>query len=160
MILDNAREGIDIKGKKYQYSTKPFARPYDPSLKGIKGYVADKRLELFRTKQDKLWMIVTKGYKDYRMMRGQDPDGDFLTVSGAMLRNLQVTSLTDTDVTLGFTDSVQLKKALWFNVMGVGKGKKLWEFLGLRKQQEEELARYAASLFTAEFLQQQINRAI
>lgn len=154
MILDNVTKGIDIDGKRYGYSETPFARPYDPKLKGVKGLVKEGRLMLFLKGKQRFWMVVKKGYKDYRRMKGQNPDGDFLQVSGAMLRNLQITELTDTSFTLGFTDAVQLKKALWFNVMGVGKSKKLWKFLGLRKEQETELAEYAASLMTEKFLEQ------
>ncbi len=151
MIKDNVNRGVDIDGKAYEYSEKPFVRPWAGTRlpkANIESFVKEGRIKPFRTKAGKLWMVVAGGYKDFRRMRGQKDDGDFLTDRGTMLRNLKVIETTADTMTVGFSDAVQLKKALWFNVMGVGKGKKLWKFLGLRKEQEEELAEYAASLVT------------
>lgn len=153
MILENIAAGIDINGNKYKFSDKPFARPYDPKLKGVKQLVKEGRLTLFLKNKKRFWMVVEKGYADYRRMKGLSADGDFLTLTGAMLRNLQIIELAENSFQLGFTDATQLKKALWFNVMGVGKSKRLWQFLGLRKEQIDELSEYAATLFSEKYLE-------
>lgn len=158
MILDNVAKGVDIHGKNYKYSTTPFARPYDKKLKGVKGLVKEGRLTLFMKGKTRFWMVVEGGYEDYRRMKGKDPSGDWLTDTGAMLRNLKIIELTDKSAQLGFTDPRQLKKATWLNIDGAGKGKKLWQFLGLRKEQEIELAEYAASLLTEKYLQEIIGK--
>lgn len=161
MIKDNIAQGVDIDGKPYEYSEKPFARPwFGTRLKKseIKSFVSEGRVKPFRTKSGSLWMVVEKGYKDFRRMRGQKEDGDFLTDRGTMLRNMKILETTDDSFKIGFSDAVQLKKALWFNVMGVGKSKKLWRFLGLRKEQETELADYAASLVTEKILEEHLRQ--
>ncbi len=154
MILENIRQGIDINGKRFSYSEKPFARPFDKRIKGYKQLIKDERLTVFKKDGKNNWMVVEGGYKDYRRMRGQNPDGDFLTDTGAELRNFQIIELTATIARLGFTDPKQLKKSLWQNTMGVGKSKKLWQWMGLRKEQVKELAEYAASLITGQYIEQ------
>lgn len=163
MVRDNVAQGVDIDGKAYSYSEKPFVRPWAKSRlpkADIESFVKEGRIKPFRTKAGKLWMVVTGGYKDYRRMRGQKDDGDFLTDRGTMLRNLKPLTITAQYFSIGFTDAVQLKKALWFNVMGVGKSKKLWRFLGLRKEQEQELAEYASSLITEALLEKVLLDAV
>ncbi|OJX56779.1 MAG: hypothetical protein BGO89_09615 [Candidatus Kapaibacterium thiocyanatum] len=55
--------------------------------------------------------MVKGGYKDLRAMRGQKTDGDWLTSTGAMMRNLNVAGVTDETVRIGFDDPVQERKA-------------------------------------------------
>lgn len=160
MILENVAAGLDIHGKKYKYSTRPFARPFDPKLKGVKGLAKEGRLTIFLRGKTRHWMVVTGGYEDYRRMKGKNPTGDWLTDTGAMLRNLQIIELTDESASLGFTDPLQLKKATWLNIEGAGKGKRLWQFLGLRKEQEIELAQYAASLLTEKYIEEMLKGKI
>jgi len=65
----------------------------------------------FKAKDGKLWAVVKGGYKDLRAMRGQKTDGDWLTSTGAMMRNLNVAGVTDETVRIGFDDPVQERKA-------------------------------------------------
>lgn len=145
MIEDNIRDGVDYQGAKYAYSTNPFARPAG-RIKGRKKLEEEGRLKSFTTAKGKLWVVVTGGYKDWRAIQGLNPDGDFLQASGRMMRNLQVLPTSADTVRIGFTDPEQAKKALWLSVTGAGRSRKLWRFLGLRPQQERELAEYAATL--------------
>lgn len=145
MISDNVRLGLDSKGNRFSYSTRPFAMP-GGKFRNAKGFVEEGRLEAFTTPKGKLWYVVTGGYKDLRSMRGQNPEGDFLQVTGAMMRNLNVTRVTDTSVRIGFDDPAQEKKALWLSVTGAGRSRRLWRFMGLRPEQEHELAEFAGQL--------------
>lgn len=145
MISDNVRLGVDSKGNRFSYSTKPFAMP-GGKFRGVKGFIEEKRLEAFTTKSGHLWYVVTGGYKDLRRMRGQNPEGDYLQATGAMMRNLNVTKLTDASVSIGFDDPVQEQKALWLSVTGVGRSRRLWRFMGLQPAQEAELAEFAGKL--------------
>lgn len=159
MIEDNIRAGVDSDGQRYSYSTRPFAMPAR-RIKGRKALEAEGRIRTFTTAQGKLWMVVTGGYRDWRIMQGADPDGDFLTMSGRMLRNLQVLPPSEDSVRIGFTDTEQAQKALWLSVTGAGRSRKLWRFMGLQKSQERELAEYAAVLCAEEAIKDATKRLI
>jgi len=79
-------------------------------------------------------------------MRGQNPEGDYLQATGAMMRSLNVTKLTETSVSVGFDDPVQEQKALWLSVTGAGRSRRPWRFMGLQAAQEVELAEYVGQL--------------
>ncbi|HRK05240.1 MAG TPA: hypothetical protein PLW14_09105 [Chlorobiota bacterium] len=146
MIEDNIRRGESYDGTKFRYSERPFAMPAGATRLGprMKAFIKDGRLTAYMAKGKRLWVVIPKGYKDLRSMRGQNAAGDFLTASGRMLRNLQILSVTDTTVKIGFSDPEQEQKALWLNVTGVGRSRRLWRFLGLSPQQQDELAAIAA----------------
>lgn len=166
MINENIRAGKSYDGEMFRYSENPFWRPYDPTIAkklGKPGEREDGALyKLLTNKDGKLSMLVF-GYKAYKAKIYPDSAGDFLTATGKMLRNLQITKIDESAgvVTLGFTDPEQEKKAFYLNVSGAGPSRKLWRFLGLTKAQETELAEIAAKEFseqTAAFLQLAIDK--
>lgn len=156
MIEENIAAGRSYDGTKYSYSTKPFARPVG-KLPGRKKFQAEGRLKMFTTKQGHLWAVVTGGYKDWRAMNKLNPNGDYLQATGAMLRNLSVVEVDDEKVRLGFTDPTQRRKALWLEVTGAGRSRRLWKFLGLSDTQQQELAEYAATLLVGADLTKSLN---
>jgi len=149
MIEENIAAGVSYDGRQYQYSTKPFARPVR-SLRDLKKFIGEGRVKPFTTAKGKLWALIPGGYRDWRTMNGLNPDGDFLQVRGAMLRNLGVLSVTGDTATLGFDDPEQREKAFWLQVTGVGPARTLWRFLGLTEAQQNELAEMAAGMMTAQ----------
>lgn len=134
MIEENIRDGVDMDGNAYEYSTRPFYRPYNSSIKDALGDKA----QVFTRKNGKLGMIVM-GYQAYKQALHPESIGKFLTLSGKMLRNLNVITAADNTVTLGFTDPELAQRAYWLNVSGAGRGRKLWKFMGIQKKQQEEL---------------------
>ncbi len=149
MIEDNVRKGISSDGRRFAYSTRPFARPLTRSPKN-KEFIAQGRLVPYLTKKGKLWAVVPGGYKDWRSMKGLNPDGDFLQDSGEMMRNLAVIGVTDDAAILGFTDEEAAKKAFWLNDVGAGKSRRLMKFLGIRPEQRKELALFVGENLTAD----------
>jgi hypothetical protein len=154
LIEEGIREGLDITGKRYAYSEKPFVRPLGgPDLNAIQmarvrmrmnsetGREAeDKTLQPFTAKSGAVWVRVPGGYKDWKSLVFKRPDGGpFLEGRGDMLRSMAVTAVDDHSATIGFTDPEQAQKAFWLNISGAGKGRKLWRFLGLRPEQQYQL---------------------
>jgi hypothetical protein len=148
MIEENVRRGVGYDGRQFLYSMKPFARPIPKGFtkKRLKELEAAERIKRFRTKEGKLWMVVMHGYRDYRQMIGADPNGDFLQLTGAMMRNLNVIDSDVDTVRLGFDDPVQARKALYLSVTGAGKSRRLWRFMGITQKQQNELTEYAAGM--------------
>lgn len=143
-------DGVDVDGKKYAYSTKPFARPVGGSkLKRIASLEKEGKLHRFRTKEGKLWMVVTGGYRSLREMQGRDPDGDFLQSTGQMLRSM-VPSVQGEDVVVKFSDARSARLAFYFTVSGVGKSRKLWKFLGLTDASRQQLIEEFGAALTQE----------
>jgi hypothetical protein len=146
LIKDNIKQGVDIDGKAYSYSTNPFWIPYNNTVKSKLGGKSGEGsfYKITRSKSGKLGMLVLGGYKVYKEKLNPSASGDFLTWSGKMLRSIHVLpgSLSGAEVKggggsvlIGFSDSAQSQKAFWFNVSGVGRSRKLWKFMGLRKEQ-------------------------
>lgn len=136
MIEENIRNGVDADGKPYNYSTNPFYRPYNPSLCGQLGKANEGKLYniVHSKKTGQLGMIIM-GYDAYKKAVNPSAYGNFLTWSGKMLRSMNIIHKGDNSVTIGFTDPQQAQKAAWLNVSGVGKGRKLWKFMGLQPKQ-------------------------
>lgn len=137
MIEENIDSGVDIYGKRYAYSRRPFYRPYDPDIvKKMGGRKGKGRFyQIFTNKSGKLGMIILGGYKAYKEQVNPTAKGDYLTWSGQMLRNMKIVKTDANDVRVGFSDPQAAQKAFWFNVSGVGRSRKRWRFLGLRKEQ-------------------------
>ena len=153
MIEQNIARGIDVEGRKFSYSEKPFYRPYDPQIiqklggKSGKG----KFYQIVKSRSaGKLGMIVLGGYKQYKKKVNPQAANDFLTFSGKMLRNLKIIKAENNQVIIGFTDPVQAQKAFWLNISGAGRSRKLWKFLGLRKEQWEQLKKQYGLQITTE----------
>ena len=156
MIEENIANGIGYDGSRFAYSEQPFARPVG-RLPGRRSFEKEGRLKLFTANSGALWAVVTGGYADWRAMQGLNPHGDFLQVTGKMLRNMGIIGIGADQVRIGFDDPVQAKKALWLNVLGAGSSRRLWKFLGLQPHQRTELAEYAATLFSRSDLGSLIN---
>jgi hypothetical protein len=154
LIEEGVRDGIDIEGKPYAYSTKPFVRPLGgPDLNATqlnrvrtrirtegKRKPEDKTLQPFTTERGSLWVRIPGGYKSWKELVFNRVDGGpFLQGRGDMLRAMAVTQVSEDAVTLGFTDPEQAQKAFWLNVSGAGKSRKLWRFFGLRPEQQQAL---------------------
>lgn len=151
MIEQNIRAGHDADGKPYAYSTRPFVMPAGRFAKLTKkdkhSLHEDARLTFFMTKARKLWVLVHKGYRDLRAIRGRSPSGDFLQDTGAMMRNMSVIRHDEYSATIGFLSPKEAQKALWLNVLGAGKSRKVWKFLGITREQQQALAEHAARLY-------------
>jgi hypothetical protein len=162
LIRKQAEQGVDIDGKRYEYSTKPYAMPLQPRLRK---FSKTDRLGIFKTNSGKLWAVVRGGYRDYRAMAGRATDSDFLDFSGAMLRSIDTLrtekTTTGEQIVIGFRDVEQARKAFWLNVSGAGKSRKLWKFLGLTPQNQEALARFAEQeLLKSMVIQEDIIRSV
>lgn len=145
LINEQIEKGVDVDGKSYKYSTKPFAMPAKRNLKGLKTLQKEGRLKPF-TANGKLWQLVTGGYKDWRVINNRNPEGDYLQWSGSMLKSISARAKSDTSSVIYFTSPEQAQKAFWFNVSGVGKTRRLWKFFGLTDENENRLLDYAAGL--------------
>lgn len=151
-------EGVDSDGKRYEYSTKPFARPRGgmighssgaPLKQTVKQLEKQGRLETFRNRNGKLWMLVKGGYKDYREMTGRATDGDFLTFTGKLRASMFARPHGQGAVMIGFAGQRNADIAFYMNVSGVGRGRKLWKFLGLTPDNQRALLADAVRLLQA-----------
>ncbi|MBL7997582.1 MAG: hypothetical protein JNL32_02975 [Candidatus Kapabacteria bacterium] len=152
LVNEQISKGVDEDGKKYAYSTKPFARPVGGSkLKRVASLEKEGKLQRFRTKEGKLWMVVTGGYRSLREMQGLNPDGDFLQVTGQMLRSM-VPKVAGGEVVISFSDARSARLAFYFTVSGVGKSRRLWKFLGLNEASKQDLTETVGALITQDAL--------
>lgn len=142
LIQEQIEQGIDANGNKYSYSTKPFARPFDGRIKGLKSLVKQEKISIFRTKKGALWLLVKDGYKAYRQYTGRNPDGDYLTYTGKMLSSLTARATGPLSSLIYFSDAESAQKAFWLTRSGIGKSKKLWNFMGLTNKSEQELLEF------------------
>lgn len=85
---------------------------------------------------------------------------DFLVSRGTMLSNMKVIETTDSNVTIGWTDSKDAQKAFWLNVSGAGRSRKLWKFLRLRKEQIDELIKEFTPAVRDEIVKDKIEQMI
>jgi|GEM_PF-1200651 len=140
LVHQQINEGIDIDGNHYQYSKHPFSRPAGgmPLKSSLKQLEKEGKLAVFITKQGRLWVTVKGGYRSYREMTGREPNDDFLTFTGKMLASLTAKTRANT-ITLGFSQPKEADLAYKLQILGVGRSKKLWKFLGLTKKNEEIL---------------------
>jgi len=134
MLEENIAAGIDYDGQPYKYSEEAFYRPYELKLAQKLGSAAS----VFTKPDGKLGMIV-HGYKAYKEAVAPYSVGKFLTLSGKMLRNLNVLTTENNRVIIGFSDPELAQRAFWLNVSGAGRGRKLWKFMGLQKAQQDEI---------------------
>lgn len=140
MITEQIEQGIDIEGKRYRYSTKPFAAPAGSLLKFARLALARNReLRYFRASSGGLWVVVTGGYASYRRAARRLITGDYLTFSGKLLSSM-VYQYDDQRITIKFSTPQQAAIAYYLNVSGAGKGRRLWRFLGLTRRNLERLA--------------------
>lgn len=151
LIREQIDEGIDADGKPYAYSTKPFAKPYGKLTKKLERMLKKEpdRLGIIKRNGGN-WLVVKKGYKDWRELNNRSSDGDFLQWTGQLLRSMSARAEGENVGVVYFTDAAMAERAFWMNVSGVGRGRKLWKFLGLTKANEQKLAEWAKEKFAAE----------
>lgn len=139
LINQQIADGIDIDGKKYKYSEKPFAMPY--SSKVVKAFGKDGKGKYYNvtSKNGKRWLIITKGYKSYREAFNREVDKDFLQWSGNMLAAIDVINYDTYSAEIGFRNKKAAQIAYYLNVSGAGRGRKLWKFFGLTKENIDKL---------------------
>jgi hypothetical protein len=145
LINTQAEEGVDMDGKQYAYSTKPFAMPLGAGRfrKSAKAMVKAGKINIIK-RSDKDWAIIVGGYKALREERGLSSSSDFLQDSGAMLRALTVEAKDEKSAIIKFSDAAAAQKAFWLTVSGAGKSRKLWKFFGLNDKSRAELMEFAA----------------
>lgn len=150
LINEQIEEGVDYDGEKYEYSSKPFARPVYgiPNFKIFKKTaIREGKLKLFTTKKGSLWALFTGGYKEFRELTKRSPNSDFLNYTGRMLASM-TSKVQNNQIVVSFSTPQAEKKAFFLNISGVGKSRKLWKFLGLTKENEKILLEYAESLIS------------
>jgi hypothetical protein len=163
LIEARIEKGIDVDGKPYHYSTKPFYMPYN---KGVVGKLGGKTGagNLYQIvngkKSGKLGMIILGGYKSFKENVHPDVVNNFLTVRGTMLRNMKNIGylLSRDGIILGWSDPVQAQKAFWLNVSGAGRGRKLWKFFGLSEEDRRTLSAQLEPYVTKEISEQLIQQ--
>lgn len=150
LLHEQIERGYDIYSNKYEYSTKPFARPAGGIVR-FREFASKAQksglLHYFTNKNSKSkWVIFTKGYKSFRALAGRNPDGDFLNFTGELLSSLTYKVNSD-EIIIGFSSRRAAEKAYYLNVTGAGKSRKFWRFLGLTDKNEGILADFAGEIF-------------
>lgn len=143
LIEQNIRQGIDSEGQPFAYSEKPFWMPYSQKIVARLGGKKGKGVFYEVTRSGttgKLGLIILGGYKAFKQKAYPSAANHFLTVTGKMLRSMNVKA-NDNEAIISFTGDENVKKAYWLNVSGAGRGRKLWKFLGITEQQKQELTR-------------------
>jgi hypothetical protein len=142
LIEENIKKGVGYDGTKFAYSDKPFYRPYDHNLlKKLGGKNGlGKYYNVVTSKTGKLGMIILGGYKEYKRKVYPSAFNHFLTVSGKMLRSMNL-KVNDSEAIISFTGEDNINKAFWLNVSGAGRSRKLWKFLGISNNQLKELSK-------------------
>ncbi|HOM04356.1 MAG TPA: hypothetical protein PLU67_02560 [Candidatus Kapabacteria bacterium] len=148
LLHEQIERGYDADGNRYEYSTKPFARPAGGIVRFrefAKKAQKDGLLRYFTKKQSK-WVVFTGGYKSFRALTGRNPNGDFLEYTGEMLSSL-THQINNNEITVSFSSRRAAEKAYYLNVTGAGKSRKFWKFMGLTDKNEGILADFAGEIF-------------
>ncbi len=143
MIEENIAKGVDVNGKAYKYSTKPFFMPYNKKIVSRLGGKSGegKLYDIVHSKKSgKLGMIILGGYADFKLKVYPDMINNFLEATGKMLRDMKIVNYTDNGVILGFWTKENSDKAFYLNISGAGRSRKLWKFFGLSNEQKNQLA--------------------
>ena len=140
-IETNIKNGVDCKGGKFQYSKKPFYRPYEKKIASkLGGSDGEGKLyKIITGKNGKLGMIILGGYDSLKRNLYPQSYSHFLTQTGKMLRSMSALKIDDKSAIIGFSDPDSAQKAYWLNVSGAGRSRKLWRFLCISQAQEKEL---------------------
>lgn len=139
LINQQIADGIDIDGKKYKYSESPFLMPYSSKVVSKFGKDAKGKLYNVINKNGKRWLVITKGYKSYREAFNRATDSDFLQWTGNLLSSIDIINSDSDSAEIGFTNQKAAQIAYYLNVSGAGRGRKLWKFFGLTKENIDKL---------------------
>lgn len=138
-INDQIKQGYDIDGKKYSYSTNPFWMPYSKKVVQKFGKKQQGKLYKITNRGGKLGLIILGGYKSYREKFNRATDSDFLQFTGNLLSSIDIINSDGNSVEVGFNNKKAMELAYYMNVSGVGRSRKLWKFFGLSKENLEKL---------------------
>jgi len=130
---------------KSQYSTKPMPVPYGKYLALTEGQAPDKS-KVYRSKSGHVMVILTGGYKRYRVLSKKPADHVYMSWTGRMLRNFQIIKDEKGKATLGFQDADSARIARYHNIDGAGKNKVKHPFIGFTTEEENELAGVAETI--------------
>lgn len=139
LINQQIKDGIDIDGKPYKYSESPFLMPYSSKVTAKFGKDNKGKLYNIVNKNGKKWLIITKGYKSYREVFNRATDSDFLQWTGNLLSSIDIINSDSDSAEIGFTNRKAAQIAYYLNVSGAGRGRKLWKFFGLTKENIDKL---------------------
>jgi len=148
-FLSGSSEGAE------KYSGKPFAMPYAAANIGTQNKISQlsknpnspNAPQIFTSAKGTVWVLITGGYKQYRELGGRDSSKVNLTWSGRMMRNLGILPGADKakEVSLGFTSTDEKQKAVWHNLEGAGKSRRLHKFMGLTDTEKNTLSKWIGS---------------
>jgi hypothetical protein len=138
LIVKRTQSGMDITDKKFKaYSTRPFAMPAGAiNRRTLKALDQDEQITYFKTKIKSTWVIVEGGYatyKRYLMKNATSSGGVNLTITGSMLRSMNVKSTGENSLIIGFNRTEEAEKAMW----NINKGR---NFFGLSPNDISKLA--------------------
>lgn len=147
LMREQIQQGIDMEGKPYHYSERPFYIPYSQRIVNKLGKGNEGVIYTVIKRGDNLGLII-QSYKAYKQMMAKSMD--FLVWTGEMLSALTIKSYSYTFAIVGFNNEEAAKRAFYFNVSGVGKSRKLWKFFGLTAKNQKVVDDYAYQLITPE----------
>lgn len=133
MIHDQIEAGLDIEGRRYRYSTRPFAMPVGAMLAFARRTLARSRQLVYFRRRGGLWAVILGGYAAYRRAAKRLDNGDYLRFSGRMLASL-IYDYDDERIKIRFSNRNRATVAYYLNVTGAGRSRRLWLFLGLTPQ--------------------------
>lgn len=157
IIRNRTNAGVFLEGSSAgaeNYSTKPFAAPFGGIVAQLgKGKAAQLYKELrgekgsiFRSnKSGKLWLRISGGYKEIRQRGGRQSEHANLQWSGRMMKALQIVSVGEDSVTIGFLAPEEGQKAAWHSVLGAGRSRVKRVFVGLSEEELELLVQTVQS---------------
>lgn len=139
LIRARTLKGRDMFDETFKpYSKKPFAMPIGAIRKGALGKLKkqEDQLTVFQASSGAMWAVITGGYSALRGAMGRETGQVNMSLTGAMLRGMTVTSVHPEGnvVMLGFADKDSATLAYYHNVAGAGKGKTKREFFGLSQK--------------------------
>jgi len=149
LIRKRTLQGEFIAGD-HDYSTKPFAMPVGgltkmlqnriiATAKGGRGRAPDPNFQLFTSKSGHIWVVVKQGYKKIRELAGKQSDHVTMTWTGRMMRNMGIVNIDHSRAEIGFTSGEEEQKAVWHNLLGAGKSRRIHKFMYLTEREIEDL---------------------
>ncbi len=154
-IIQRTSEGKDQAGKPFKpYSTKPFAMPLGAYKQNTtqrqRKNLKDRDLTQIITSKrtGNKWILIKGGYAAFKYARFPSRSGkvdlQVRGMRGGMLSNLQVIKIGENSFTIGFTTEEMRDLAKW----NIAKGR---DFLGLTKEEQEELIRVISEGVSIDF---------
>jgi len=152
-ITENTTDrGVDKNGKPFKpYSVKPFFMPsgayINATTKSQRAKLeASNSVHFKSSKGGKRYVIIEGGYANFKAARFPQHGGKVnLHYSGTMMGSLAVIGEDANSITIGFTTKEAAERAYYHIVSGAGKSKVKRDFLGITKDQLEEVTQLLKS---------------